>query len=88
MYSFINDLRDIKNDVISLLISQTTNDQLSRDTVSEFVCDGIVHINYETLGGEYSRTLTVRKMRGTHNDEDIHPLEIGKEGLIVHTFKE
>ena len=87
MYKFINDLRDIKNNITSLLISQTTDGQLSRDTVSEFICDGIIHINYETLGGEYSRTLAIRKMRETDNDEDIHPLEISKRGLVVHTIK-
>ncbi len=87
MYKFINDLRDIKNNITSLLISQTTDGQLSRDSVSEFVCDGIIHINYETLGGEYSRTLAIRKMRETDNDEDIHPLEISKSGLVVHTIK-
>lgn len=88
MYKFINDLREVKNGVTPLLISQTTEGQLSRDGVSEFVCDGIVHINYETLRGKYSRTLVIRKMRETKNDEDIHPLEIAKKGLIIHTFKE
>ena len=88
MYTFINDLRDIRDGVTSLLISQTTNGQLSRDTVSEFISDGIIHINYETLGGKYSRTLTIRKMRETKNDEDVHPLEIYDKGVIVHTFRE
>ena len=88
MYSFINDLREIKEGITSLLISQTTDGQLSRDGVSEFICDGIVHINYETLGGKYSRNLVIRKMRETKNDEDIHPLEIAPKGLVVHTYKE
>ena len=88
MYTFINDLRDLKDGVTSLLVSQTAEGQLSRDTVSEFICDGIVHINYETLGGKYSRTLMIRKMRETKNDEDVHPLEITPKGLVVHDFKE
>ena len=88
MYAFVNDLRDIKNGTTSLLISQTTDGELSRDGISEFICDGIIHINYETLGGKYSRALTIRKMRETKNDEDIHPLEVAGKGLIVHTFKE
>lgn len=87
MYRFINDLRDSNSSITSLLISQTTNGQLSRDTVSEFICDGIIHISYESLGGDYSRSLIIRKMRETNNDEDIHPLEIGKNGLIVHDLK-
>ncbi|MEK6943639.1 MAG: ATPase domain-containing protein [Nanoarchaeota archaeon] len=87
MYRFINDLRDSNSNITSLLISQTTNGQLSRDTVSEFICDGIIHISYESLGGDYSRSLIIRKMRETNNDEDVHPLEIGKNGLIVHDLK-
>ena len=87
MYSFINDLRDVKNGATSLLISQTTDGQLSRDGISEFICDGIVHINYESLGGKYSRTLTIRKMRETKNDEDIHAVEISHKGLVIHGFK-
>lgn len=88
MYSFINDLRDIKNGATSLLISQTTDGQLSRDGVSEFICDGIVHVGYESLGGKYSRTMTIRKMRETKNNEDIHAVEIGTKGLIIHEFEE
>jgi len=84
MYKFINDLRDVNNNITPLLISQTTDGQLSRDTVSEFICDGIVHISYETLGGKYSRTLTIRKMRETRNDEDVHPLEITNKGIVIH----
>ena len=88
MYTFINNLRELKDGITCLLISQTADGQLSRDTVSEFICDGIVHINYETLGGKYSRTLTIRKMRETKNDEDVHPVEITNQGVVVHTFKE
>lgn len=85
MYHFIHDLRG--NKVTTLLISQTTENKLSSDGVSEFICDGIVHIKYESLGGEYSRHLTIRKMREVKNDEDIHPMGIGKEGIVVHNLK-
>lgn len=87
MYTFINDLRDMKDGTTSLLISQTAEGQLSRDTVSEFICDGIILIKYESIGGEYSRNLIIRKMRETDNDEDIHPLEIGKNGIVIHSIK-
>ncbi|MFH1249202.1 MAG: ATPase domain-containing protein [archaeon] len=84
--SFITSLKEMKG-ITSLLISHTSNDsQLSQDSVSEFICDGIIHIIFESMGGEFSRSLIVRKMRNTDNDEDIHPLEIGKNGLIVHNI--
>jgi len=87
IYAFVDELKQLKN-VTALLISQTIKDSdLSRDNISEFICDGIVHIAFESMGGEFSRSLVVRKMRQRKNDEDIHPLEIGKKGMTVHTLK-
>lgn len=88
IYNFIADLKLLK-DTTSLLISENSihSEFLSRDTISEFLCDGVVVVTFESLGGEYSRSLLVRKMRQTNNDEDIHPLEISKTGIIVHDIK-
>ena len=87
IYSFISKMSRIP--ATSILVSDTASigDYNTIDTVSEYTADGVVLINFETLGGAYSRTLIVRKMRQTKNDEDIHPLEIGKEGIVVHTIK-
>lgn len=85
MYSFITEFRNL--DLVSLFISQTTEGQLSRDGVSEFICDGILHIRYDSIGGEFSRSMTIRKMRECKNDEDMHPVEISKKGLVIHTLK-
>ncbi len=87
MYGFINELKNL-NEATILLISQTTGDQLSRDTVSEFICDGIILITYETMGGKYSRSLSIRKMREVKNDEDVHPLEIMNKGIVIHDLEE
>lgn len=86
MYRFISDLR--LKEATCLLTSQTNDGELSRDGVSEFLCDGVIHIKYEVLGGKFPRTLLVRKMRETANDEDVHPLEITSKGVSVRTFKE
>ncbi|MFH1637141.1 MAG: ATPase domain-containing protein [Candidatus Woesearchaeota archaeon] len=85
IYHFINDLRDVN--CTSILISQAVEEQLSSDGASEFACDGIIHIKYENLGGDYSRHLSIRKMRETKNDEEIHPMEIGKEGVVIHSLR-
>jgi len=89
IYGFIDDLRQI-NGITTLLISENSihSDFLSRDTVSEFLCDGVIVVTFESLGGAYSRSLLVRKMRQTKNDEDIHPLEINKDGVIIHDIDE
>ncbi len=71
-----------------ILVSHSHNDAtMSIDGVSEFICDGIIKLHSQTLGGEYSRALRVAKMRSIKNDEDIHPLEIGGKGIIVHSIK-
>ena len=87
VYGFIEDLR--KMNCTSLLISEASqnNEYISRDTLSEFVCDGVVVISFESMGGAYSRSLIVRKMRQTKNNEDVHPVEISKNGIIVHNIE-
>lgn len=86
MYLFINNLKELKQ-VTTLLITQTNHGMLSRDTVSEFICDGLVIFSYETIGGGFSRSLLVRKMRETNNDDAYHPLEINENGLKVHNLE-
>lgn len=83
MYKFISSLRTLN--CTSVLISESGHDgYISRDTVSEFICSGVVSLTFESLGGEFSRSLIVRKMRTTKNNEDIHPVEISDKGMTVH----
>ncbi len=84
IYSFIAKIRN--SGCTSILLSEIADKsgQLSSDSVSEFMCDGVILISFESMGGAYSRSLIVRKMRATKNDEDIHPLEITPQGLTVH----
>ena len=84
VYSFIEGMKELKYST-SLLISQTQSEkELSSDKISEFACDGVIHLSFESMGGEFSRSLLVRKMRRTKNDEDIHPVEISSNGLAIH----
>ncbi|MBD3253073.1 AAA family ATPase [Candidatus Pacearchaeota archaeon] len=87
LYGFIENLRDLE--CTSLLVGEADQSGkfISRDTLSEFVCDGIVLISFESMGGDFSRSLIVRKMRHTKNNEDVHPLEISNKGLVVHSIE-
>lgn len=75
--------------ITKILISETEegSEKLSKDGVSEFLCDGVIKIDYMTMGGEYSRQIKVRKMRSTNNNPDIFPLKIGKKGVTVNPQK-
>lgn len=86
IYRFISQVKSIPT--TALLVSEIPEKggALSSDSVSEFAVDGIVLITFESLGGEFSRSLLIRKMRMTRNNEDIHPLEISGNGLIVHNI--
>lgn len=86
MYDFLNRLRS--TGVTGLIISHNRdNDMGSIDGVSEFICDGIVHIKFQPMGGNYSRSLSIQKMRNAKNDEDLHPLEITSKGIVVHNLE-
>ncbi|MEM5797164.1 MAG: ATPase domain-containing protein [Candidatus Aenigmatarchaeota archaeon] len=85
VFGFMKSLKSL--DVTSLLITEvpeTETKALSRLGIEEFLADSVLLITYEPLGGAYSRSFHVRKMRRTRHDEDIHPLEIGKNGIIIH----
>ncbi|MBW2976659.1 hypothetical protein KY347_04395 [Candidatus Woesearchaeota archaeon] len=75
--------------ITKILISETGegSERLSKDGVSEFLCDGVIKIDYMTMGGDYSRQLKVRKMRSTKNNPDSFPLEISGGGIIIHSKK-
>ena len=75
--------------ITKILISETEegSEKLSKDGVSEFLCDGVIKIDYMTMGGEYSRQLKIRKMRSTKNNPDVFPLEINNKGIRVHSEK-
>lgn len=86
VYHFISELR--ATNATTLFISQTPDERkFSNDGVSEFICDGIIHLRFETLGGNFSRSLLVRKMRKVKNDEDLHPFEIGSKGINIHNLR-
>lgn len=87
IYKFIAQLKSI--DATSVLVSEIPekSDKLSSDGISDFAADGIILMSFESMGGEFSRSMLIRKMRMTKNDEDIHPVEISKEGLKIHSVE-
>jgi len=72
----------------SILISeiQEGSDSLSRLGIVEFVVDGIIKLDFVPIGSLAGRHLLVRKMRITKHDENLHPIEISKDGIRVLSF--
>jgi KaiC/GvpD/RAD55 family RecA-like ATPase len=78
-----------KKNCVTLLVGESMEGlkKMSRFDVEEFLADSIILLTFESMGGQFSRSLMVRKMRRTKNDEDIHPLEISHGGLVIHQLK-
>ncbi len=61
---------------------------ISRDTISEFLCDGIIVLTFSSIAGGASRTLEIRKMRLTKFSEGIMSMDITKNGILVTPLEE
>jgi len=84
IYNFITKFNQIK-DLTTIFISQ--KEEVVSNSVAKYISDAIIDIEYESLGGEYSRMLKIKKMRQTNNDTNLHPLEINsKQGIIIHNL--
>ncbi|MFH1752014.1 MAG: ATPase domain-containing protein [archaeon] len=69
----------------NLVTSETHegSENLSSDGISEFICDGIIKMNYLGVGGYLNRSLMIRKMRYTEHKKDIITFKISKKGITV-----
>jgi KaiC/GvpD/RAD55 family RecA-like ATPase len=62
--------------------------QFSKYEVEEYVADGVIILNFLGVGTGATRTLYIRKMRGTKHSLEIHPLEISEKGITVKKVEE
>lgn len=84
LYYFITKFKEIE-DLTTLLISQKNQDNV--DSLIKYLADGIINIEYDSLGGDFSRNLNIPKMRKTKNNEDTHSVEISNQGIIIHNLE-
>ncbi|RLI93120.1 MAG: ATPase [Candidatus Altiarchaeales archaeon] len=56
---------------------------LSRDGVSEFVCDGVIVLDDVVFGEDPVRILRIPKMRETEQDRKAHFFKITSDGIVV-----
>ncbi len=74
----------------SFLVSETLPMQssLSRFGVEEFVTDNVIVLYYSKTGSQFSRALTVWKMRGSEHSNKLHPYKITNKGVTVYSKEE
>ncbi|HLD88940.1 MAG TPA: ATPase domain-containing protein [Candidatus Nanoarchaeia archaeon] len=59
----------------------------TRDTVSEFMCDGIIELKMITMGKTVQRTLEVKKMKTTVVKTGLNSMEITDNGIVAKEFE-
>ncbi len=74
-----------RNNLTSLLISELPEEtkNLSRDSYSEFLCDGIIVLRYFSIGAESFSNLEVRKMRKTKHSHGVYSVVLTENGIEI-----
>ncbi|MBU0531928.1 hypothetical protein KKB44_00370, partial [Candidatus Micrarchaeota archaeon] len=85
LYTVMNRIRHFS--CTTLLISELSKDSkwFSRDTISEFACDGILLLDYHFLGAAITRTLSIVKMRRSNYSEGVHEFRITNKGIEIQS---
>jgi circadian clock protein KaiC len=81
-----NIVRGLKKTGCTSLITSETPAQsrwLSRDTISEFLADGVIILRKESVGRELNRSITVEKMRNTALSGGTFGMDITGKGIKV-----
>ncbi|AFS82755.1 RAD55 family ATPase [Candidatus Nitrosopumilus sediminis] len=67
--------------VTTLILSEySENDEIPLEW---FVTSGIIQLHHMRVEDTMERTIQVTKMRGIKHSEQIHPIELGPDGLIL-----
>jgi len=74
----------------TILVSEILpmQEALSRFGVEEFVTDGVIVLYYTRIGSQFSRSLTIWKMRNSDHSNKIHPYRITNKGLVIYPKEE
>lgn len=82
LFKVIQKIREMNR--IGLVTAEVLEDSnsLSRFGVIEFMVDSVIVLQYLGLA-KYKRSLMIRKMRMGDHSTNIHPFEIGKNGISV-----
>ncbi|UCH02104.1 MAG: hypothetical protein JSV20_09915 [Candidatus Bathyarchaeota archaeon] len=56
------------------------------ETAFQQLADGIIEVRRKTLNGYAARFIRISKMARTNFSENYYPLEISKDGILVHTI--
>lgn len=83
LYSLINKLKEFNATVLLTSELPEGAPHLSADGVTEFVTDGVILLNYFSVGTAVQRSLRVRKMRYTDHEKNSLTYEMKSAGIEI-----
>jgi len=83
LYHLIDALRSVSSTVLLTSELPERTDFLSADEVSEFITDGVILLEYLSVGNTIFRTIKVRKMRYTNHEKKIITYELTPKGIEI-----
>jgi circadian clock protein KaiC len=86
IYIFVSKLNDLNTTSLYVGDSPEGGKYLTRDTVSEFVCDGVIKLDVKEFGKTIMRTLEIKKMRKTLAEPGLNTLRFSKKGIVISEF--
>lgn len=75
-------------DATTMTISEVDGKEISKHGVEEYSVDGIIRLYFDREGSSFRRGIAVKKMRGSDHSKNLHPIEIGNNGVKVYPDKE
>jgi circadian clock protein KaiC len=87
VYSFVNLIEELNITTIFITDSPSNGDALTKDGVSEFVCDGVILVQLNDMSKQVNRTISIKKMRGTNMIPGQNLLTFTSQGLEIGEFK-
>ena len=87
VYSFVNLIEELNITSIFITDSPPGSTLLTKDGVSEFVCDGVIHLQLNDASKTVNRTISIKKMRGTSIVPGMNSLKFTDSGLEVEEYK-
>jgi len=86
-YLFVKRVGDIGATALFLTDTPPGTSELTKDGVSEFVCDGVIQLQLNDTSKNVNRTIAVKKMRGSNMTPGLNLLKFTSAGLEVGEFK-
>jgi len=74
-----------ENNICAIMTSEISKNSewYSRDTLSEFACDGIILLRSTAIGSELHRSIEVVKMRNAKVTGGVYDFSFSKEGIRI-----